>query len=91
MTVCLLVTTWNRTALLANSLQRLAGGLTLPDEILVVDDGGSDGCEGLCERARVEWGLPVRYLYNHRPYEAMCSQARNVGIKHTDADLIITC
>lgn len=86
---CLLISTWNRTPLLAKNFERLAT-LTVPDEILVVDDGGCDGCEQLCDRARAEWGLPVRYLYNHRPYQAMCSQAKNAGIKHTDAELVIT-
>lgn len=88
--VCLLVTTWNRTPLLERNLQRLASGLTLPSEILVVDDGSNDGCDALCERLKAELGLPLRYIYNHRPFQAMCSQARNVGIRNTDCDLILT-
>lgn len=88
MSVTLLITTQNRTPLLANSLQRLST-LTLPDEIVVVDDGGSDGCETLCQ-TWWEAGLPIHYLYNHQPFDAQCSLARNIGIKATDADMILT-
>lgn len=87
MSVALVYATWNRGPLLEQSLRRLAE-LTIPDDILVVDDGSSDSTRQVCEEAAAN-GLPVRYLYNHRPYEAMCSQAKNVGIKSTDADFLI--
>lgn len=89
MSVCLLISTMNRSSLLEISLNRLAQ-LTLPDEILVVDDGGSDDCEATCHRLKVDRGLPMRYIYTHNPGQAMCSHARNVGIKNTDCELIIT-
>lgn len=89
MTSCLLYATWNRGDLLSRSLARLAE-LTVPDEVLVVDDGGDDGTEGVCARARDELGLPIRYLYTHHPGEQMCSHARNVGVCATDADVVIT-
>ncbi len=87
MSVCLLITTYNRSPLLRQSLARLTE-LTVPDEVLVVDDGGSDGCEGV---VRVFEGcLPIRYLYTHNPGEAMCSHARNVGLHATDCEVVIT-
>ena len=89
MRTCLLITTMNRSDLLRHSLARLTQ-LTLPDEILVVDDGGADDCEAVCSEAHAMFGLPVRYLYNHNPGISICSFARNVGIRNTDAEVIIT-
>lgn len=87
MSTCLLITTINRSPQLAKSLERLTE-LTLPDEILVVDDGGSDGCDNTCRQ--FEDRLPIRYLYTHNPGLSICSHARNVGLKNTDCDLILT-
>lgn len=90
MSTCLLISTYNRSSLLEKSLNRLSQ-LTLPDEILVVDDGGDsphDDCEGTCKRIVI--GCPIRYIYTHNPGQAMCSHARNVGIRNTDCDWIIT-
>lgn len=87
---CLLITTWNRTALLERSLIHLhspACNFTLPDEILVIDDGGSDNCEEMVRNLP----FPVRYIYTHHPGQSICSHARNVGLWNTDAELIITC
>ncbi len=90
MKTCMLVTTWNRTPQLTKSLERLFDGtLTLPDEILVIDDGGSDGCDELVKRLYKEVPIPLRYIYTHNPELALCAHARNVGLKHTDADLLI--
>ena len=57
-------------------------------KILVVDDGSTDETEAVC--AKWAESLPVRYVYTHNPVESLCSHARNVGIKSTDADVIIT-
>lgn len=81
---CLLTTICDRTALLRTSLDRLSD-LTPPDEILVVDDGGTDpALEGLCAQAG------ARYIYTHNPGNTQCSHARNVGIRAIDADYVIT-
>ncbi len=91
MTIGLLITTYNRSSLLEVSLNRIAQ-LTLPDEILVVDDGGDnpqDDCEGTCRRVVID--CPVRYLRTNNPGQQMCSHARNVGIKTLTTDLVLTC
>ena len=88
MASCLVYATWNRANLLRGSLERLSG-LTIPDEILVIDDGSVDETEGVCRWARDELDLPIEHVYNHRPYEAMCSQAKNVAVQHTNADVMI--
>ena len=88
-TVSMVVATYNRTPLLWNSLTALADK-TWPDELIVVDDGGDDGCEGICGDLRASTGMPIRYAYNHRPYDSMAAQARNAGLKMTDCDWILS-
>lgn len=90
MSTCLLITTRDRTDLLQNSLERLSD-LTVPDEVLVVDDGGTDELFEVCEAYREDLGLPLRYVRTNNPGQSMCSHARNVGICSTDADIVITC
>ena len=77
----------NRSAQLNRSLERLCH-LTLPDEVLVINDGGQDNCEETVRN--FESRLPIRYIYNHNPEWSICSMARNIGIKNTDCDIIIT-
>lgn len=84
----LLITTHNRAGLLRISLERLAD-LTKPDEVLVIDDGGSDETEGVC--AELSDRLPVRYVYHDNPGATICSQARNVGVRLAASDTIVTC
>lgn len=85
--VCLLITTRNRSHLLNRSLERLTR-LTIPDEVLVIDDGGDDNCETTA--MNFVGRLPVKYIYNHEPEWTICSMARNIGIKNTDCDIVIT-
>lgn len=85
----LLITTYNRAPLLFNSLRRLAQ-LTVPDEILIVDDGSTDNTAEVAATAIRELGLPISYLYNHNPDWTICSFARNIGIVHAQNDWIVT-
>lgn len=87
MKTCVLITVFNRGELLRNSLERMCY-LTKPDEVLVVDDGSSDNIESIVKG--YEGRLPIRYIYNHNPVWSICSFARNIGIKNTDCELIIT-
>src|SRR3990167_5450176 len=87
MTTNVLITTFNRAHLLKNSLERMTH-LTLANSYTVVDDGSSDGTEEVV--GSFNGRLPIRYIYNHNPKHSICSLARNIGIKNTDADIIIT-
>lgn len=87
MNVSMVITTFDRAELLAHSLRRLAE-LTLPDEILVIDDGGTDNTEEVCAIAPLN--LPIRYIYNHNPGPTICSMARNIGVREAQHDWIIT-
>jgi glycosyltransferase involved in cell wall biosynthesis len=80
--VTLLLPTYERAPLLANSLRRLAT-LTVPDEVIVVDDGGTDDTEAVCK----EFG--ARYARTDRP-SGVPSRARNVGLALATHDLILT-
>lgn len=87
MKTCLLITTYNRSHLLEKSLERLTH-LTLPDEVLIVSDGCTDATKEVCEGFKER--LPIRYIYNNNPMWTTRSLASNIGIKNTDADIIIT-
>lgn len=80
----MLITTYNRTPLLRRSLEAL-NELTWPDELIVIDDGGDDGCDELCAE------YPIIYVYNHRPFDTNPCQARNVGIRMASWADILTC
>lgn len=86
-TVTLLITTFQRAKQLRNSLERLCT-LTLPDEIIVVDDGGTDETAQVC--AEFTERLPITYVYNNNPGTSICSLARNIGVKMAKGDLIVT-
>jgi len=90
MKVSMVITTYNRAALLEQSLARLLN-LTLPDELLVIDDGGSDNTAEIVQEFE-QWvpGLPVTYLYNDNPGQSLCSAARNIGARHAQHEWIIT-
>ena len=83
----LLITTFNRGSLLKQNLERLTK-LTLPDEVLIVDDGSSDDTESICKSFSNT--LPIKYIYNHNPKWSICSMARNIGVKNCIGDVIIT-
>lgn len=87
MKTCLLITTYNRATQLSNSLERLSN-VTIPDEVLIVDDGSSDYTKDVVEGFKNK--LPIKYIFNNNPEWSICSFARNIGVKNTDADIIIT-
>lgn len=91
MSTCLLITTMNRGSLLRVSLEKLiSGNFTLPDEILVIDDGGNDDTKEVCAMAADF--LPIDYIFHNNPGQTLCSEARNVGLRLAeDAEMIITC
>lgn len=86
-TTTLSIPTFNRTPQLRASLRCLLER-TLPDEILIVDDGSTDGCE---EMLREFAGLlPIRYIWNENLGETLYTLARNIGIREASGDLWIT-
>lgn len=88
MKTCLLFTVRNRSTLLRRTFEELTTK-TIPNEVLVIDDGGTDDTHAVCQE--FDGRLPIRYVYHRNPGMTLCSEARNVGLKLTDADAIITC
>ncbi len=91
-TTCLLITIWkDRSHLLRKSLERLCQ-LTQPTEVLIVNDGGDQQNTDQLLQVMAEFQnrLPIRYVYTNNLGLTMCSHARNVGIRNTTCDLIIS-
>lgn len=86
--ISMVITTYNRGHLLKHSLDRLHQGLALPAEVIVVDDGGDDDTQAVCEA--LESPVPIRYVYNHNPGPSICSMARNIGLKLAENDWVVT-
>lgn len=86
--ITLLITTFNRATLLERSLRRLILLGTLPDEVLVVDDGSADHTAEVCKA--FESKLPMRYVYRHFPVYDDCSVPRNIGLKLATHEWIVT-
>lgn len=89
MDISLLICTHQRAHLLEQSLDRLLG-LTLPAELIVVDDGGDDATPEIVAEFGQRSGVETTYVYTHNPGAQLCSHARNVGIKQARHDWIVT-
>lgn len=88
MTTTLIIPIYNRAHLLKHTLERLTH-ITKTDDVLIIDDGGSDNTEEVIDSFKNR--LPIRYIYHNNPQWAICSFARNIGIKNTTADIILSC
>lgn len=88
MKTTLLITLFQgRSQLLKNSLDRLCN-LTIPDEVIILQDGGIDDTEDIVNSFKDR--LNIKYVYNHDPKPAICSMGRNIGLKMMEGDLLIT-
>lgn len=76
--ISVVVSTLNRAALLGQALRSLMSqkGLSIPAEVVVVDNGSTDDTAALVAREGRTAPVPVRYLYEPRPG---LSYARNAG------------
>lgn len=88
MRISLLITTRNRGDLLARALDRLAE-FTLPEELVVVNDGGVDDCSNAVADWHLRTGARAAYHYLDNPRYTVCSAARNHGLHHCAGDFIL--
>lgn len=86
--VAVIIPTYNRWEYLAETLEALCEQTRLPDEVLVVDDGSTDGTfdqlQAWRQRNRERLRLRVFHQENARQ-----GAARNLALGHTEADLVL--
>jgi GT2 family glycosyltransferase len=85
----MLITTFNRGPLLQRSLERLAE-LTLPDQLVVVNDGGEDDCSEVVAEFATRTGVDAGVYYLDNSGRTMCSKARNFGLQNCDHEYVLT-
>lgn len=81
-TVTVVIPAYNARAHLARSIESALAQTRPPDEVLVVDDGSTDGSAELAER----YGPPVRVVRHDR--NRGLAPARNTGIRNATGTLI---
>jgi glucosyl-dolichyl phosphate glucuronosyltransferase len=83
------ITTYNRAKLLADTLRSLAGQQVSPTlgwEVIVVDNNSEDDTEDVVRRCRQTTGLRIRYVFEPRQGQSF---ARNLGIEVAAAGVIL--
>lgn len=86
MKVSIVIATYNRLNLLKRGLYTIENQSIKPDEIIVIDDGSSDGTKEYFGALNRPW---VKYRYLNHPEPRISCHARNVGIKQATGDVII--
>lgn len=81
--------TFNRVLQLNRGLESILSQLVLPDEIVVVDDGSTDGTKELITSHFMNREPLIKYVYLDHPEHRISSIPRNVGIKQSTGDLVI--
>ena len=77
--ISVIIPTYNRAATITGSVQSILRQTYQDLELIVVDDGSTDGTAGLLEN------LPLRYIYQAN---AGAAKARNTGIEAASGDYI---
>ena len=85
MSVSVIIPVYNGERYLAEAIQSVLDQTLPPDEIIVVDDGSTDGTAEIVMMSSVTTSVPIRYIYqeNQGP-----SVARNRGLHAARIDLV---
>lgn len=83
--IAVVIPTYNRAALIRETLVSVAAQSRLPDQIIVADDGSTDDTADLVQSWSAQQSVEVQLIrLRHRGVSA----ARNAGIRAANADLI---
>ncbi|OUW17183.1 MAG: hypothetical protein CBD18_05380 [Opitutales bacterium TMED158] len=75
---------YNRVAFIAETIESALRQTTLPDEVLVVDDGSTDGSPEIVERFQSRGVRLVRKPHTGAP------ETRNLGVAEANGDYVVT-
>lgn len=85
--ISIIIPTYNRKEELVDLLPSLSRQeCPVPFEIIVVDDGSTDGTRELLKNLAEDWKGRLRFLEQNR---AGPGTARNLGIKHANGDILV--
>lgn len=83
--ISVVIPTYNRAAYLPQAVTSALGQVDVEVEVIVVDDGSTDGTVDLIERKAPDWGERFHYL---RQQNAERSVARNNGLSHARGEFV---
>ncbi len=87
MRASILIATYNRAALLDECLTHLRAQRFLPgDEVVIVDNGSTDGTAAIVARHRREWTVPLQLFHEPRPGK---SHAIARGLADAGGDILV--
>lgn len=89
MTVTVIVTVFNRPAMLAACLRALALGIRRPDDVVVSDDGSDPGCARALQAMAAELPFPVRFVRQEKRGYRLAA-ARNNAVRHAAGDYLVS-
>jgi len=90
MKISVIMGAYQRAHLIDKALLSLAVQEVLPDEVIIIDDGSTDGLADIvkiCQK-RFHW-LNIRYFYNNNPGWTICVHSMNCAIKQAKYELIM--
>lgn len=88
MKTALLISTYNRPKALKVCLESVRKQSTLPDEVVIADDGSKEDTKELIEEIAKDFPVPIKHIW-HEDKGFRLAKIRNKGIAATDADFII--
>lgn len=87
MKISLVTCVFNRKLQFERGIRSILQQSLLPDEIVVVDDGSTDGLKDIVDLLHTDHPI-FRYVYVDHPEHRISSVPRNVGIKQSSGDII---
>lgn len=85
MLVSVIIPTYNRASIIEYALDSVLSQSYAPIELVVIDDGSTDGTEKLLERYLAEYPDVVKH---HRKSNGGCASARNTGVSLCTGDFV---